>query len=364
MMATVGGKKVGGSRFGLRRDKQVGGRARLIFGAMLAALIAISMSGCATVLSGTRQNIDIDSEQEGAEVVINNIRGNKVFESKSLPETAHLKRGAGYFKASEYVVKISKEGGDTLTATIESKVNLIPYLGNIYSGGLIGMVLVDPATGAMWELDAEVLVADFDEGVIKRYPRKDVYYSGRYVLPLSGIPWFNMRLEYGWVWNSGLFYGTEFSFGYLSYGDLNDQTKKEAGYNGIIGGGLNLGGTYDLPVENLKLVYGGAAGVWYVCEYEMGKVPDRYGSNLGPWKGYDNYNFLAPFVGLRWKNFEISYRGLVGLYDEIKENLVDDQYGNLRDGDTDRKSGFGWNHHQISLGYYFEENKRWKPKKD
>jgi len=311
------------------------GRARLIFGVMAAALMAISMSGCATIISGTRQKIDIRSEQEGASVVIDNIRDKKVFESKNLPETARLKRGAGYFKSSEYSVKMSKEGYDTLTATIESNVNLIPYLGNIYTGGLIGMIIIDPASGAMWKLDADILEADFDKGIINRYPRTDGYFAARYMVPVG------VDLEWGSVWGKGMFFGIDIG------GGINN-SMEGFGVGGFLGGGFSLGSTYDLLVADLKLVYGGSAGFWYGSGPASSNKnnPDPYYSSMD--NSYDEIAFLGPFVRLRWKFLELSYRGLLSLH---QEDLVTD----------DSKHGIGWNS-QISLGVYFESNKRWKPK--
>jgi len=334
----------------------LGGRARLVFCAMLAALIAISMSGCATIISGTRQKIDIKSEQGGANVEIYNIRDKKVFESKNLPETARLKRGAGYFKSSEYVVKMSKEGSDTLKTTIESNVNLIPYLGNIYTGGIIGMVIVDPASGAMWRLDADILEADFDKGVINKYPRTDLWSTVRYSLPMGNMPnWVAIGLEYGNIWGNNVFcgIGIDGGFGQKKFTRTTiDSWTGEVIYAGrgvneeiLLGGGFSLGGVYDLPVEGLKLAYGGAAGYWWVSWVD--------GNN----NEIESRNFLAPFVKLRWKFLELSYRGLIGTWDKEGESYC--VYGECFDSGD---SGFGWNNHQISIGVYFEGNKRWKPK--
>jgi len=322
-------------------SSRLGSRARLVFGAIGLAAMAISMSGCATIISGTRQKVDVISEQEGAKVEIYNIRDKKVFESKNLPETARLKRGAGYFKSSEYSVKISREGSDTLTTTIESNVNLIPYLGNIYTGGIIGMVIVDPASGAMWKLDADILEADFDKGVINKYPRTDWYSEVMYALPIGSSQTLNVSAENGLVWNNGMFFGAVLEF-YEGDGD------KRGGF--LLGGGFNLGYIYDLPVEDLKLVFGGAAGFWYAEDARYDYDRDDTWGNLQDLDTY-SYNFLAPSIKLRWKFLELSYKGFLGLYEECIDNNGDDA-----------KTGFGWNIHQISLGVYFEGNKRWKPK--
>lgn len=37
------------------------------------------------------------------------------------------------------------------------------YFGNILLGGFLGMVIIDPATGAMWELDTEYVFESFEK---------------------------------------------------------------------------------------------------------------------------------------------------------------------------------------------------------
>jgi hypothetical protein len=66
-----------------------------------------------------------------------------------------LKAGAGYFSRAEYQVKLSSPGFDEKIIPVTFKLNGW-YLGNILIGGLIGMLIVDPASGAMWRIDNEV----------------------------------------------------------------------------------------------------------------------------------------------------------------------------------------------------------------
>ena len=65
-----------------------------------------------------------------------------------------MNSGAGYFKAAEYSITYSKPGFEDLTLPITSEVDGW-YIGNLFFGGLIGFLVVDPATGAMWKLPAE-----------------------------------------------------------------------------------------------------------------------------------------------------------------------------------------------------------------
>jgi len=66
-----------------------------------------------------------------------------------------LNRGAGYFKPEIYTIKYQKEGFETKEVVVSAQVNGW-YVGNILFGGIIiGMLIVDPNTSAMYSLPAE-----------------------------------------------------------------------------------------------------------------------------------------------------------------------------------------------------------------
>jgi hypothetical protein len=152
--------------------------------------------------------------------------------------------------------------------------------------------------------------------------KHDWYITPKYVLPISGMPSIGaFYLESGLLLRNGMFFGID--------GILGVELDEDAAHNGsIMGGGLNWGGVYDLPIEYMKLVYGGAGGFWAVIESDSDN--DK-----------NSANFMAPFVKIRWKFVEISYRGLLGI-------MSSKAY----------KDTFGWNHHQIMLGVYFETSNR------
>jgi hypothetical protein len=155
----------------------------------------------------------------------------------------------------------------------------------------------------------------------------DYYFAARYALPLGiSSPWGAVNVEGGLVWGNGTFSGIDFNFGFWD-GDIT------------IGGTLSLGGVYDLPNSQIQLVYGGSAGF----------LLDRYGDGEYYTHTHTNINFLGPFIKLRWKSFELSYRGLLGIYND-SYNLFVYEYVAAEE--------FGWNNHQIMLGVYFATSKR------
>ena len=59
--------------------------------------------------------------------------------------------GNGFFKPAGYEVAFSKEGFQTKKIQVTASVNGW-YIGNIIFGGLLGLLIIDPATGAMYTL--------------------------------------------------------------------------------------------------------------------------------------------------------------------------------------------------------------------
>jgi hypothetical protein len=133
--------------------------------AAVVALCAFS-TGCATIVARSSQEITITSVPEGASVKINNKSGAAVH-SGNTPMTVTLKKGRGYFKAERYSVVIEKEGFQTFRVTVEGEVNGW-YFGNILFGGLIGLLAVDPATGAMYTLRPKEVGATLDALKVQR----------------------------------------------------------------------------------------------------------------------------------------------------------------------------------------------------
>lgn len=125
----------------------------------VAFLLVLAVASCATIVSGTNQNISISSDPASATVRVLDSRGQQVFSSKT-PATAVLKKGDGYFRGANYRVIIEKPGYKTQEVLLESSMNIGWYLvGNFFIGGFLGWLLIDPISGAMWTLAPEFVNA-------------------------------------------------------------------------------------------------------------------------------------------------------------------------------------------------------------
>jgi len=111
------------------------------------------LSACASIVSDSLYPIRITSNPEDAKVTIVDINGMEVYNGE-VPATVHLEAGARFFKKQQYTLTFSSPGYQSKTIPLQCKVDGW-YWGNLLLGGVIGMVIVDPATGAMYKFNQE-----------------------------------------------------------------------------------------------------------------------------------------------------------------------------------------------------------------
>ena len=111
------------------------------------------ISSCASIVSKSSWPFSIQTDPPGAKVVITNKKGIEIL-SKRTPTALLLKSGAAFFSKESYVISLSMDGYETKKINVECKINGW-YFGNILIGGIIGMLIVDPATGAMYKLERD-----------------------------------------------------------------------------------------------------------------------------------------------------------------------------------------------------------------
>lgn len=121
--------------------------------------VAFLSSGCASIMSGPNQTVSVKSNPAGAKATFYNEKGVAVA-SCNTPATVTLKR------RHDYVLTVEKEQFAPFETPVSGGLNGW-YVGNVLLGGLIGFVIVDPLTGAMWSLspdDVNVELASIDSG--------------------------------------------------------------------------------------------------------------------------------------------------------------------------------------------------------
>lgn len=115
------------------------------------SLVALVLSGCATIVSGTKYPVRISSTPSQAKFVVKNATGNVIYSGQT-PQTLTLESGTG-FSASSYTIGFEKSGYEKTSYTLNSTIDNW-VVGDIFFG-LLG-VIIDLGTGAAWELPPSV----------------------------------------------------------------------------------------------------------------------------------------------------------------------------------------------------------------
>lgn len=123
--------------------------------------IALLTTSCATIVSGSKQNVRFSSNPSTATIFIDEVEvGKTPFEIKLA-------------RKSEHSVMIKLAGYQTYETKLTKKFNAW-YIGNILFGGLIG-IIIDPITGAMYNLSPDQVNAQMNKGTAFKSNGKDIY---------------------------------------------------------------------------------------------------------------------------------------------------------------------------------------------
>ena len=121
--------------------------SRILFVILWA--VQVLLCGCASIISGTTQPVRITTEPMGARFTVYNETGKEVATGNT-PKNVVLSRQGGTYR-------FAFECPNHYPSEVQVPHLLNPfYFGNILFGGLIGLVIVDPLTGAVWAYPSEV----------------------------------------------------------------------------------------------------------------------------------------------------------------------------------------------------------------
>ena len=119
---------------------------------ILACVLAapLFVTGCASIVDGGDKSVQINSNPEGAKVTVFDKTGREV-ESQTTPTRMSLSRAHGFLSGEDYKLVFELPGYYPYETHVKSTIDGW-YFGNILFGGLLGLVIVDPATGDMFTL--------------------------------------------------------------------------------------------------------------------------------------------------------------------------------------------------------------------
>ncbi|MFL6260129.1 MAG: hypothetical protein ACJ76Y_10495 [Thermoanaerobaculia bacterium] len=121
----------------------------------LLCCLLLGTTGCASIIGKSQYPVRVTSQPDQADITITDETGATVFTGKT-PTTVTLKTKAGYFRGKDYTVTFTKNGYAKHTAEIRRGTSKWYIFGSLVFGGLVGWLIVDPATGAMWTLQEDV----------------------------------------------------------------------------------------------------------------------------------------------------------------------------------------------------------------
>jgi hypothetical protein len=126
------------------------GRSALAVGILGASLAA---GGCASIVHGGNRDIAISTQPTGATASVRKSGGTvtDVVAVEKTPCVISLDPKKGYFSGQSYTLRLEMPGYKATEVELTPKMSGW-YWGNLLLGGLIGMLAVDPATGAMWNI--------------------------------------------------------------------------------------------------------------------------------------------------------------------------------------------------------------------
>jgi hypothetical protein len=117
---------------------------------LLLLIVPLIFTGCASIIDGGSKSVQINSNPKGAKVTISNRAGKEIC-VQTTPAIVTLERSSGYFRGEDYKLIFEEAGYYPYEMHVTSSIDGW-YFGNILFGGLIGMLIVDPATGDMFTL--------------------------------------------------------------------------------------------------------------------------------------------------------------------------------------------------------------------
>ncbi|HXC02477.1 MAG TPA: hypothetical protein VNU49_07470 [Opitutaceae bacterium] len=117
---------------------------------LVLSFTALFAGGCASIVHSGNRTININTEPVGAKATISKPDGT-VVSMQTTPCTFSLDPKRGYFKGQNYILTLELTGYKTTEVELQPELSGW-YFGNIVFGGIIGLIIVDPITGSMWNI--------------------------------------------------------------------------------------------------------------------------------------------------------------------------------------------------------------------
>ncbi|PLX43927.1 MAG: hypothetical protein C0609_06855 [Deltaproteobacteria bacterium] len=125
----------------------------------MVVIFSITLTSCATIMGDKSQTIGLKSTPGGATVKIVDENSSEVFVGET-PTTVTLEKSDGsYWGGKRYSIEVTKTGYETMHFEVKATANGWYLFGNLLFGGIIGWFIIDPFSGAMYNLTPEQIEA-------------------------------------------------------------------------------------------------------------------------------------------------------------------------------------------------------------
>lgn len=124
---------------------------------LLSVLVGgLALTGCASIFSKSNYPVTINSSPTGVEFTVFNKIG-QVVTAGITPQSVNLKASSSFFSGETYRIVFKSKKFGKKEFILDSSIDGW-YFANFFIGGLIGLLIIDPATGAMFKLPEQVNV--------------------------------------------------------------------------------------------------------------------------------------------------------------------------------------------------------------
>ena len=115
------------------------------------------VSSCATIIGTPTQLVSVNSSPSSAKITITDEAGMVAFSGRTPTGVTLAKHNSQYFGGKNYRVTIEQTGYQSQVFALTTHPNGWYLLGNIFFGGLIGWLIIDPFNGGMYTLSPEAI---------------------------------------------------------------------------------------------------------------------------------------------------------------------------------------------------------------
>lgn len=135
-------------------------RSALFMNLLIVASSLLLFSSCASILSQSSYPVYVNSNPSNASLSVRNSEGEIVFQGET-PATVKLDASEGFFAPASYSFEITLAGYTTKIRTVNATIDPYYFL-NLLGPNVLGLLVIDPLTGAMWQLRSDYIIEELD----------------------------------------------------------------------------------------------------------------------------------------------------------------------------------------------------------